>query len=824
MRRSLKYGLYGAVLAGVVGGTAAFATAANGTPVTLVVDGQTSKVDTRPTTSRGAEGRRLQRQRPRHRGPVPYLEDPQGHEDRPAAGAPAAPRSSTAAEGRVDDRPDRLRGAGQLGYRASDFVSVSRSKRLPMTRRASVALREPKTRRRCCHDQRLGETVSTAGTVGELLHELGVKVGPHDRVSPAVTTPLINPGCDPRPAGRHCETSSPPQPVLRRHRHQPDSSLYRDQTEVVTAGKQGTAGSPTPSSTSTGSSQAAGVAPPSSPRRAPRSRRSAPRAGRSRSPARSAAAQRPELGRLASCESGGNWHINTGNGFYGGVQFDIRHLDWPTAAASTPRAPTSPAASSRSPSPPRCTTPAGPARGRSAARACKPTRGARIGRTAPDAVDHQSRSSAQFRGRWRPLQFRDQPVEPRPEPRGARSVLRSIKYGLHGAVVAGLIAAPVVWTSVDKSVAPRRRRPAPARCARPPTTSARSLRPRARGSPATTCSPPRPTAPSSDGMHVVLRRGRLLHLDIDGKRDPGVDDRADGRRRARPARLLDRRLRVGVALPSAAARPDRHRHPHPARRHRGPRRPPRQVTTTDAHRRAAAGRARRHRSTPTTGSRRAGVGHRAAGEVVTVQRVGEKTLVTDASKIGLRRPRGATTATLAKGTTKVVDPAATAPPRSRTRWSTSTARLVGRTRGRARSSSPSRAARSSTVGTKPVADGDDQVGGQRPERGRPDPGSAKAIAKELLAAARLGRRPVRLPGDAVEPRERLARARGQPGSGAYGIPQALPGSKMASAGPDWQDNAETQIKWGLGYIASRATAPRAAPGRPGRATTSTDPA
>jgi uncharacterized protein YabE (DUF348 family) len=39
-------------------------------------------------------------------------------------------------------------------------------------------------------------------------------------------------------------------------------------------------------------------------------------------------------------------------------------------------------------------------------------------------------------------------------------------------------------------------------------------------------------------------------------------------------------------------------------------------------------------------------------------------------------------------------------------------------------------------------------------------------------------------------------------SGAYGIPQALPGSKMASAGPDWQYNAHTQIAWGLGYIAS----------------------
>jgi hypothetical protein len=39
-------------------------------------------------------------------------------------------------------------------------------------------------------------------------------------------------------------------------------------------------------------------------------------------------------------------------------------------------------------------------------------------------------------------------------------------------------------------------------------------------------------------------------------------------------------------------------------------------------------------------------------------------------------------------------------------------------------------------------------------------------------------------------------------SGAYGIPQALPGSKMASAGADWLTNPTTQIKWGLGYIKS----------------------
>ena len=44
-------------------------------------------------------------------------------------------------------------------------------------------------------------------------------------------------------------------------------------------------------------------------------------------------------------------------------------------------------------------------------------------------------------------------------------------------------------------------------------------------------------------------------------------------------------------------------------------------------------------------------------------------------------------------------------------------------------------------------------------------------------------------------------------SGAYGIPQALPGSKMASAGDDWANNAVTQIRWGLGYIQDRYGSP-----------------
>jgi hypothetical protein len=45
------------------------------------------------------------------------------------------------------------------------------------------------------------------------------------------------------------------------------------------------------------------------------------------------------------------------------------------------------------------------------------------------------------------------------------------------------------------------------------------------------------------------------------------------------------------------------------------------------------------------------------------------------------------------------------------------------------------------------------------------------------------------------------------GSGAYGIPQALPGDKMAAYGADWQTNPAPQIKWGLAYIKSRYGSP-----------------
>jgi len=46
-----------------------------------------------------------------------------------------------------------------------------------------------------------------------------------------------------------------------------------------------------------------------------------------------------------------------------------------------------------------------------------------------------------------------------------------------------------------------------------------------------------------------------------------------------------------------------------------------------------------------------------------------------------------------------------------------------------------------------------------------------------------------------------------PSSGAYGLVQAYPGSKMSSAGSDWRTNPATQIKWGLNYMNERYGSP-----------------
>lgn len=97
-----------------------------------------------------------------------------------------------------------------------------------------------------------------------------------------------------------------------------------------------------------------------------------------------------------------------------------------------------------------------------------------------------------------------------------------------------------------------------------------------------------------------------------------------------------------------------------------------------------------------------------------------------------------------------------------------------------------------------------------PAAGIPDPGTAQAIAYDMVIARGW---------DATQFDCLVALWNREShwnvydlntSSGAYGIPQALPGSKMASAGADWATNPATQITWGLGYIAGRYGTPCAA--------------
>jgi len=82
----------------------------------------------------------------------------------------------------------------------------------------------------------------------------------------------------------------------------------------------------------------------------------------------------------------------------------------------------------------------------------------------------------------------------------------------------------------------------------------------------------------------------------------------------------------------------------------------------------------------------------------------------------------------------------------------------------------------------------------------PDPGTAQSTAYNMMAS--FGFSPQTYFGclKDIWNRESGWVYDAENASGAYGIPQALPGSKMASAGADWQTNPATQIKWGLGYI------------------------
>ncbi|MGV8969677.1 MAG: lytic transglycosylase domain-containing protein [Microbacteriaceae bacterium] len=97
--------------------------------------------------------------------------------------------------------------------------------------------------------------------------------------------------------------------------------------------------------------------------------------------------------------------------------------------------------------------------------------------------------------------------------------------------------------------------------------------------------------------------------------------------------------------------------------------------------------------------------------------------------------------------------------------------------------------------------------GKAPTAGTPDPGSAQAIAYGIVQERGWGDDEYSCLVSLWSKESGWNVYAHNKRSGAYGIPQALPGAKMASAGADWETSAYTQIIWGLGYIEGRYERP-----------------
>ncbi|MFC7491280.1 MULTISPECIES: ubiquitin-like domain-containing protein [unclassified Knoellia] len=242
-----------------------------------------------------------------------------------------------------------------LDIRAGSNAKLSASRSQALGRQGlALSLVTPKAVTVSVDKKKLSHT-STSATVADALRELGVKHDKDDRVSPTATTPLRN-GLAvtvQRVSQQRLRTT---QEIDHTTRTKKDASLLEGTRKVVTEGKDGTRsfdvlrtlvdGRPAGDRilgrkvTSAPVTEVIAVGTKAKPEPvAPKP--SAPSSTPDPEPeTRSAPAPAPSPGntsgaginlsnaamwdRIAECESSGNWSINTGNGYYGGLQFDIR--------------------------------------------------------------------------------------------------------------------------------------------------------------------------------------------------------------------------------------------------------------------------------------------------------------------------------------------------------------------------------------------------------------------------------------------------------------------------------------------------------------------
>jgi uncharacterized protein YabE (DUF348 family) len=352
LRRSVKYGLYGLAMAGVLGGTATWAVAPSSKSVDLKVDGRHQQVSTtgkHVADVLAAAGVSVDSHDLVAPDPGSSIAD----------GATVVVRRGhllhLMVNGKASDvwvNADSVDEAlTQLGYGRQNLVSVSRSMRLDTLARGaatSLSIASPK-RVVIKVDHRSVTTTSAARTVADALGNAMVFLAPADRLS-APRASLVRDNQVITVQRVRYATSVVSVPVGFRRITKSDASRYVGQRAVTTTGRRGVkrvsyrltyldgkpasrvlvgsklASAPVDQITEVGTRHKPVTPPPApvvrqpAPAPAPVVRQPAPTPAPTPAPAPSSNGLNWDA--VAACESGGNWHINTGNGFYGGLQFD----------------------------------------------------------------------------------------------------------------------------------------------------------------------------------------------------------------------------------------------------------------------------------------------------------------------------------------------------------------------------------------------------------------------------------------------------------------------------------------------------------------------
>ena len=324
MRRSLKLSLFALVLLGLVGGSLAYFVAQK--TVTLTVDGQSREVSTYASTA--GEILADEGLSPASRDVVlPALDAAVGDGD--AVVLNRARLLALTVDGvRSDVYTTALSvdaALEQLGYREKDLVlSASRSERLPLDG-MDLAIQTPKDVT-LISDGQQRVVSTTAATAGDLLAEQGIALSPTDRTSLTATQPLLD-AMVLRVWRIQVSDVTEVRSIDYKSVETPDAEALEGTRTVTTKGVEGEQTTTYRVTVTDGVETAREqvgvevtaapvdqqVAVGTKPKPAPSSNTGAVPPG---------SASGLNWDALARCEAGGNWAINTGNGYYGGLQYD----------------------------------------------------------------------------------------------------------------------------------------------------------------------------------------------------------------------------------------------------------------------------------------------------------------------------------------------------------------------------------------------------------------------------------------------------------------------------------------------------------------------